>query len=174
MKDSAIIVSVALPAVPMSAELATGSRPTVQDLRWRSNVIRIAVSASLTSQSPSIKADSDVLGAIRGSVAAWEAGPGLEFRLEVSDRQNVSAAGTVGDGVSLITIAQTPENLQLFAKDPFSESARTRVFYNRRGAITEGDIVLNPFQQFSTDGTFGTFDLETTLTHEIGHQRCFE
>ena len=152
----------------MSAEFAGTSREP-QNLRWRTPIIRIAVSTSLTSQNPGIKADADVIGALKRSLAAWESVTGLEFRIEVTDRQNVSPAGSVGDGVGLITIAQTQENLQLFANDPFGESARTRVFYNRRGAITEGDIVLNPLQMFSTDGTYGTFDLETTLSHEIGH-----
>ncbi|HTH51917.1 MAG TPA: matrixin family metalloprotease [Pyrinomonadaceae bacterium] len=162
-----LLTSMSAPA--MSAELAGVSKPEPQALRWRTGVVRIAVSSSLTAQNSSIKADSDVLGAVRRSLAAWESVTGLEFRLEFSDRQNVSPSGAAGDGVSLITIAATPDNLQLFGKDPFGESARTRVFFNRRGSITEGDVVLNPLQQFSTDGAFGTFDLETTLTHEIGH-----
>jgi hypothetical protein len=155
--------------MPMSADISTGPRLDVQGLRWRSAVIRIALSSSLTSPSTSIKADSDVAGAVRRSLAAWSEVTGIEFRVESSDRLTISPAGTAGDGVNLISIAPTLENLQLFAANPFGESARTRVFYDRRGAITEGDIVLNPLQQFSTDGTYGTFDLETTLTHEIGH-----
>ncbi|MFL6373917.1 MAG: matrixin family metalloprotease [Pyrinomonadaceae bacterium] len=163
----AVSLLVTMPAWTMSAEFAGPSAP--QNIRWRSPIIRIAVSSSVTAPNFSIKSDSDVLGALKRSVSEWEAVTGLEIRIENSDRQNVSPVGAAGDGVSLITIAQTEENLQMFANDPFGESAGTRVFYNRRGAITEGDIVLNPLQQFSTDGTYGTFDLETTLSHEIGH-----
>ena len=156
-----------VPASAMSAEFAGAASP--QNLRWRTPVIRLAVSTSITSQSFSIKADSDVLGALKRSVAEWQAVTGLEFRIETTDRQTVSPTSSPGDGVSLVTIAPTQDNMQLFAADPFGESARTRVFYNRKGAITESDIVLNPLQQFSTDGTYGTFDLETTFAHEIGH-----
>ena len=138
-------------------------------LRWRSGVIRIAISASLLRENPNIKKDSDVAGAIRRSIEAWSSVADVELVQAPSDKLSASPAGAIGDGVSLITIAATTENVLLFAKDPENAAATTRIFYNRRGLITEADIVLNPYQQFSTDGTLGTFDLESTLTHEIGH-----
>lgn len=141
----------------------------VTNLRWKAGVVRIAVSSSILRDAQSIKRDSDVAGAIRRSLEAWSAVANIDFEQINSDRQSASPAGAVGDGVSLITIAATPENVLLFAKDPENAAATTRVFYNKRGMIAEADIVLNPYLQFSTDGTLGTFDLESTLTHEIGH-----
>ena len=138
-------------------------------VRWSRNSIRIAVSASLDRPGSNIKSDSDVAGAIRRSVDSWEKAANVTFELTDSDRLSVSPSGLAGDGSSLITIAQTPENLLLFEKGLEDAPARTRVFVDRKGFVTEADIVLNPFLQFSTDGTFGTFDLESVLTHEIGH-----
>jgi len=117
----------------------------VSNLRWRNGVVRISISSSVLRENPNIKRDSDVAGAIRRSIDTWS------------------------DVASIITVAQTPENVLLFSKDPENAAATTRIFYNKRGMITEADIVLNPFLQFSTDGTLGTFDLQSTLTHEIGH-----
>lgn len=141
----------------------------VPNLRWRPGAIRLAVSASLLRESSNIKRESDVAGALRRSIETWSNVANVEFVIVNSEKLSASPAGVAGDGVNLITVAQTPENVLLFAKDPENAAATTRVFYNRRGAITEADIVLNPYQQFSTDGTLGTFDLESTLTHEIGH-----
>src|SRR5438552_10021223 len=158
-----------LAAVAFGNELPSApTGPEVQRLRWKNNTIKVAVSTSLTSQNPNIKMGSDVDGAVHRSLDAWQNVADIEFQIENSDLQSVSPSGT-GDSVSLITIAQTPENLLFFSKDADSASAKTRIFYNAKGFITEADIVLNPFQQFSTDGTFGTYDLESTLTHEIGH-----
>ncbi|HRI04756.1 MAG TPA: matrixin family metalloprotease [Pyrinomonadaceae bacterium] len=140
-----------------------------QRIRWKGQVIKVAISTSLTRSNPNIKIDSDVIAAIRRSFAAWQDVADIEFQIDITDKQGVSPSGVAGDGVSLITIASTPENVLLFGKDAQTVSAKTRVFFNRKGFITEADIVLNPFQQFSTDGAYGTFDLQSTLTHEIGH-----
>jgi hypothetical protein len=117
-------------------------------LRWKDRVVKIAVSASLLRPNANIKSDSDIMDAVKRSFKAWQDVADVQFEIVWgSDRQSVSPAGPAGDGISLITIAASPENVLFFAND----------------------IVLNPFQQFSTDGTFGTYDLQATLTHEIGH-----
>lgn len=146
---------------------APPQRPDQQTLKWKGQQIKVAISNSLTQSSFNIKPDSDVIGALMRSFKAWENVAKIEFVTDISEKQSISSSGA-GDGVSLITVAQTPENVLLFSREPDRESAKTRVFYNK-GSITEADIVLNPFQMFSTDGSFGTFDLQATLTHEIGH-----
>jgi hypothetical protein len=137
--------------------------------RWRKPVITIGVSTSISSSAPNITANSDVVGAVEKSLATWQRIARIEFRQSSSVEQSVSTSLAQGDGVSLLTIAATPENLQLFPNGLDDATALTKVFYDTRGFITEADIVLNPYLQFSTDGTPGTFDLQSTITHEVGH-----
>lgn len=138
-------------------------------LRWRGKTITVSVSNSFSRANSNIKPDSEIIEAVKNSFEAWENVADIRFEIKQSDKQAISPAGKSGDGISLITIAQTPENLLLFSGENSEVAAYTRIFYNRRGNITEADIVLNPYAQFSTDGTIGSFDIQATLTHEIGH-----
>ena len=162
-----LLIVFSLSATAFPVQNAKERRNTT--LRWKTPSISVAVSDSLTKANFNIKNGSDVAGAIRRSLETWEKAAAVKFEEISTDKQTVSPTGNLGDGVNLITVAPTTENLLLFGKDAESAAARTRVFFNKKGAITEADIVLNPYQQFSTDGSLGTFDLESILTHEIGH-----
>ncbi|HEY0384609.1 MAG TPA: matrixin family metalloprotease, partial [Pyrinomonadaceae bacterium] len=109
------------------------------------------------------------MGAARRALAHWAAAANIRFVEAISKAESISASNSGGDGLSLITVAHTPENTAPFTGASSEASGRTRLFYTESGAITEADIALNPTQQFSTDGTPGTYDLEATLTHEVGH-----
>lgn len=147
---------------------------TVRRIRWPKRTIEISFSNSLLTPGANIKPDSDVVGAAKRALARWSSLANINFVVNWTAATSVSPADG-GDGVSLITIADTPEN-ELFNSD--STTARTRIFFNSEtGAIAEADISINPQPraedgtelQFSTDGTPGTYDLEATFTHEIGH-----
>lgn len=177
-RPNPILALVALLACVVSSRPSSFDLPLIpqeRPIKWSTKDIQIALSTSLSSPSPAIKPDSDVLGAVDRALASWSRVANVTFVKTSSKTQSVSPT-TGGDGVSLITIAETTENLILFGEG--KTTARTRVFYDPdTSEITEADIVLNPFPYsadgaallFSTDGTPGTYDLESTLAHEIGH-----
>jgi hypothetical protein len=144
-------------------------------IRWATRKVPVALSTSLTSSAPQIKSGSDVLGAVRRAMSRWASVENIQF-VEVSSKAQSISPAAGGDGISLITIADTVENSALFSGS--SNTGRTRVLFDpSTGAISEADIVINPHPvaadgspvQFSTDGTPGTYDLESSLTHELGH-----
>jgi len=158
---------------PSSFELATGS--SERQTKWPTRTIQISISTSLTPLASGIKQGSDVEGAIGRALDSWASVANIAF-VEVSSSLQSISPSSGGDGISLITIASTPENLAVFSEG--NNTARTRVFYvPETGVVSEADIVINPYPyspdgtllEFSTDGTPGTYDLESTLAHEIGH-----
>lgn len=149
--------------------------PAQQRTKWATRVIQISLSTSLSSSASAVTPDTDTISAVQRALARWSTAANIKFEVGSSKVQSISPVSG-GDGISLITIAETVENLAIFAggQDP----ARTRVFYDQEtGEIIEADIAINPHPigahgtplQFSTDGTPGTYDLESTLMHEIGH-----
>ena len=150
------------------------SGQTVRKIHWPRKTIEIALSNSLLSPGSNIKPDSDVVGAVRRALARWSNLSNINFVITWSNATSISPADA-GDGISLVTIADTPEN-EAFNSE--TTTGRTRVFFDpETGSIAEADISINPRPraedgtqlQFSTDGTPGTYDLEATFTHEIGH-----
>jgi hypothetical protein len=132
--------------------------------RWLARPIIVAFSSSLSSPPANIKTGSDVIGAARRALESWARASDIQFLETRSTAQTVSAPNA-GDRINLITVSA--DNAALFGS---SESpGRTRVFSDSGGAIVEADIALNPNELFSTDGTPGTYDLESTFAHEVGH-----
>jgi hypothetical protein len=163
----ATIIGSSIPARSYTLQLTDA--PNSVQVKWPKRNIRIALSTSLSAPQSNIKQGSDTLGAVRRALRRWADAANIRFILVSSNVQSISAPGTRGDGLSLITVAHTAENFAAFAGEGSETPGRTRVFQTVGGSITEADIVLNPAQPFSTDGTGGTYDLEATLTHEIGH-----
>ncbi|HEY3026631.1 MAG TPA: matrixin family metalloprotease [Pyrinomonadaceae bacterium] len=157
-----IVVSTFVPARSYTLQYrdSSGTVP----IRWPGPSITIAFSTSLQSPQPNIKAGSDVVGAAHRALQHWASVANIHF-VETSSSALAISPQNAGDDISLITVAA--ENASVFGSS--EAPARTRVFFDSAGAITEADIALNPSQPFSSDGAAGTYDLEATLTHEVGH-----
>src|SRR5436309_4057020 len=132
--------------------------------RWLTNPILISFSTSLAAPPANIKVGSDVTETARHALRHWSAVSNVRF-VELTSQVLTISPPNSDDGINLITVSTDSGPLFGSSDNP----ALTRVFYDSSGAIVEADIALNPHELFSTDGTPGTYDLESTLTHEIGH-----
>lgn len=132
--------------------------------RWLRNPIIVSLSGSLDSPPANVAKGTNVRAAVQRAMQSWSDAAGIQFLETSTSNEKISPAND-GDGVNLITVSAA--NAAEFENS--DAPARTRVFFDSGGAVVEGDIALNPAVQFSDDGTFGTYDLESTFAHELGH-----
>jgi hypothetical protein len=157
----------------------TGATAITQ-VRWPTTTINVALSTSLSNPPPYVRATGEqVVAAARRALASWSAVSNVQFNVTTRPEQDAAA-----DGVSLITVADTPANHALFRGG--LQPGRARVTFDSGGNIAEADLAVNPLVTradpfagevrsfFSTDGTPDSYDLESTFVHEIGHMLGLE
>jgi hypothetical protein len=160
----------------------TGTGVATQ-IHWPTTSITVALSTSLNNPPPFVHATgAQVLAAARRALSRWSLASNIQFNVVSSSAQDVNVSG--GDGVSLITVADTGNNRSFFNRG--LQPGRARVVFDGGGNISEADIAVNPNATrldftgqevasfFSTDGTPGSYDLESTFVHEIGHMLGLE
>ncbi len=158
----------------------TSTAATTQ-VRWPTTNITVALSTSLNNPPGYVRATgADVVLAARRALSRWALASNIQFTVI----PNNNAQDAIADGVSLITIADTGANRSLFATGV--QPGRARVTFDGAGNISEADLAVNPLVTrfdpfgnqiasfFSTDGADGSYDLESTFVHEIGHMLGLE
>jgi hypothetical protein len=172
---SALILAPVAPARAYTLQYTSQAATT--QIHWPSTTITVALSTSFNSPPSFVHATAaQATLAARRALAHWSQAANIQFNVTSSPNQDV---GT--DGVSLITIADTPANRTFFGGQG-QRPGKANVIFDSNGNITEADVAINPLSTridpntgqevgsfFSTDGTTGSYDLESTLTHEIGH-----
>jgi hypothetical protein len=113
--------------------------------------------------SPQILNGSD-FDAVLASFWTWENTPSADIRF---DYRGTTPVATVGhDGMNIVSFVD--------ASTPLGSStiAATFSFYRVQGTeivSDESDIAFSPTLQYSTSGEANKFDIQSVLTHEIGH-----
>ena len=110
-----------------------------------------------------ITADSNPMNAIQGAVAAWNG-------------VTTSAAHFLPVQPTPLTYnSQDGKHVIAFVDDGYTESFSAGVIAQTVGAsyadgtIVDTDILFSPTVAFSTTQASGTYDLQSVLTHELGH-----
>jgi uncharacterized protein (TIGR03437 family) len=110
-----------------------------------------------------ITPESDPLGAVHAALQEWTNVAYSEVRFVPFETS--TGREPRNDGVNLITFADTPETRSLVG----DAVAVTFLYTRLDGSLVDTDIVFSPRFRFSTDPDPTSFDIQGTLTHELGH-----
>jgi uncharacterized protein (TIGR03437 family) len=124
---------------------------------------RTAAGLTNSSGGVTITAGSDPQAALTAAMDAWVRVPTstVAFQAPVPTPDRIAR----NNGEHILTFADEPANRTLVG----DALAVTLIVFNRSGQILDTDIVFNPARTFSTRNEPGTFDLQATATHELGH-----
>jgi uncharacterized protein (TIGR03437 family) len=106
---------------------------------------------------------SDPLTAVHLAMQAWNDIPSSAVRF--SPFETSIGREPRNDGVNLITFADSAETRSLVGDAVAVTFLYTRV----DGVLIDTDILFNPRLRFSTEPDPTSFDIQGTLTHELGH-----
>jgi uncharacterized protein (TIGR03437 family) len=110
-----------------------------------------------------ITPESDPLGAVAAALRSWTDIP--YSQVHFAPYETSFGRSPRNDSVNLITFADSAETRSLVG----DAVAVTLLYTAVTGVLTDTDILFNPRLRFSTDPDPTSFDIQGTLTHELGH-----
>ena len=167
-----IACKVSLLVIPLVASLSAGAQAFVklrtqggEALRWSGSQITVTLHQGLA---PQIHDGSDEV-AVREGFRAWErvADSDISFRFDDAPGSR-ARADWASDDVHMVWF--DPNDSSGFFSQATGLVAVTPIDFNpQTGEITDADILVDARQAFSTRGDAGAFDLQSVITHEVGH-----
>jgi hypothetical protein len=159
--------SIILSMLVFSASAAAYTRITAGDgqmPKWLSMPVSYWINDK---GSPQISNGSD-FAAIQASFRTWELVPSADIRFNYKGTTPVGGVGHDGMNVVSFTDTSTPLGSSTIAAT-FSFFKREITDKGIELLFDESDIIFNPALDFSTSGEDNKFDIQSVLTHEIGH-----
>ena len=111
--------------------------------------------------SSQINNDSEFL-AVHAAFQAWANVPTANVRFNYVGPAVLTAGAS--DTVNLVSFSDTT-----YPWGSGTLAVTLSYFSSSTGIMSEGDILFNPSQSWSTSGESGRYDIQSVMTHEIGH-----
>lgn len=110
-----------------------------------------------------ITEDSSPVEALQAALDTWSNVPASRVQFAPLRATNLTTSSVVGTEV--VFFADSPQSRSVVG----GAVAVTRLFWSGDGTLVDTDVLFSPALPFSTNLTPGTFDIQSTMTHELGH-----